>query len=51
VKPIILIFEEDDETRISVCEWLTAVLPEYCFLDVRNREEALARKLGTGSNI
>jgi len=42
VKPVILIFEEHDETRISICEWLTGVLPEYCFLEAKNREEALA---------
>ena len=42
MKPVILIFEEHDETRISICEWLTGVLPEYCFLEAKNREEALA---------
>jgi len=42
VKPVILIFEEHDETRASMCDWLTGVLPEYCFLEAKNREDALA---------
>ncbi|MDP2968404.1 MAG: response regulator [Deltaproteobacteria bacterium] len=42
MKPIILIFDEHDETKISVCEWLTGVLSEYCFLEAKNLKEALA---------
>jgi len=25
-----------------MCDWLTGVLPEYCFLEAKNREDALA---------
>jgi len=41
VKPIILFFEEPDETRFSICKWLTAMSPEYHILSARNLKEAL----------
>ncbi len=42
MKPVILVFEEHDESRMAVSKSLTAALPEYDIVSAGNLKEALA---------